>query len=573
MRRWRHFTLVFTFLVLAAGLVGRIAALNINDRVFLKHQGDARSVRTETLAAHRGIIFDRHGEPLAVSTPVVSVWVDPTDTPLQGDGLRAVAQALSLNGDELAERQRRYRDKSFMYVARRLTPDVANAVADLDVQGLHFRREYRRYYPAGEMAAHVVGITDVDDRGQEGVELSFDAHLRGVDGRKKVLKDRRGQVVRDLEYVSAPQLGNDLRLSVDLRLQYFAHRALESAVEDHHANSGSVVVLDVHSGEILALVNQPGFNPNGIDRVDHRAMRNRAITDMYEPGSTVKPLTVLAAFESGRYSPDSPVDTSPGYFRVGRKLIEDPLNRGRITLREVLEKSSQVGIAKVALTLEERAVFDVFARAGFGITPGSGLPGEVAGRISDAELANPIVRATMAYGYGVTVTPLQLAHAYLLLASRGRAVPVTVLRRDEPPSAPRVFDEQDTLTLVRMLRGVTADRGTAPKARVEGYSVAGKTGTARKVGSEGYDDSRHVAFFAGIAPADDPRIVVVVVVNEPKGERIGGGDVAAPVFSRIVARALRILGVEPDGADGDASDAPRGVPVRTAHGMGRGIAA
>lgn len=546
MSRWRHFALVFTFLTIAAVLVGRIAALNINDSAFLKRQGDARSVRVESLAAHRGIVFDRHGEPLAVSTPVVSVWIDPSATRLDANQRRVLARTLAIDVTQLAERQQLYRNKSFMYVARRVTPDLANTVADLGITGVRFKREYRRYYPAGELAAHVVGFTDVDDRGQEGVELSFDKHLRGIAGRKKVLKDRRGQIVRDLEYLAAPQFGNDLRLSIDLRLQFFAYRELKSAVEHHRAVSGSVVMLDVRTGEILALVNQPSFNPNGISRIDHGAMRNRAITDLYEPGSTVKPLTIIAALESGRFSPNSSIDTAPGYVRVGKKLIEDPVNRGRISLREVLEKSSQVGIAKVALKLEKRAVFDVFTRAGFGTYPGSGLPGEVAGRLSDAELNNPIVRATMAYGYGISVTPLQLAQAYLGLATMGQSLPVSILRLDSAPEMVRVFDERDVRALVGMMQGVATATGTAPKARVPGYRVAGKTGTTRKVGATGYDDSRHVAFFAGMAPVENPRVVVVVVVNEPKGERVGGGDVAAPVFARIVARALRVLGVAPE---------------------------
>ncbi|TDJ38927.1 MAG: penicillin-binding protein 2 [Gammaproteobacteria bacterium] len=546
MSRWRHFALVFTFLTIAAVLVGRIAALNINDSAFLKRQGDARSVRVESLAAHRGIVFDRHGEPLAVSTPVVSVWIDPSATRLDANQRRALARTLAIDVTQLAERQQLYRNKSFMYVARRVTPDLANTVADLGITGVRFKREYRRYYPAGELAAHVVGFTDIDDRGQEGVELSFDKHLRGIAGRKKVLKDRRGQIVRDLEYLAAPQFGNDLRLSIDLRLQFFAYRELKSAVEHHRAVSGSVVMLDVRTGEILALVNQPSFNPNGISRIDHGAMRNRAITDLYEPGSTVKPLTIIAALESGRFSPNSSIDTAPGYVRVGKKLIEDPVNRGRISLREVLEKSSQVGIAKVALKLEKRAVFDVFTRAGFGTYPGSGLPGEVAGRLSDAELNNPIVRATMAYGYGISVTPLQLAQAYLGLATLGQSLPVSILRLDSAPEMVRVFDERDVRALVGMMQGVATATGTAPKARVPGYRVAGKTGTTRKVGATGYDDSRHVAFFAGMAPVENPRVVVVVVVNEPKGERVGGGDVAAPVFARIVARALRVLGVAPE---------------------------
>ncbi len=546
MSRSRHFTVVGVFALLALGLTGRMIYLNVTERAFLQEQGDARSLRFETLPANRGIIFDRNGEPLAVSTPVVSVWVDPTQTQLTDADIARLALAVGLDRRALGSKLRQARQREFMYVKRRVAPQVADRVEALGIDGVRFVREYRRYYPAGETAAHVVGITNVDDQGQEGAELAFEGELRSVQGRKLVLKDRRGQVVKDVEYVTAPHFGHDLVLSLDLRLQFFAYRELKSAMVKHRAKAGSIVMLDARSGEILALANQPSFNPNDLTRVTSAAMRNRAVTDVYEPGSTVKPLTLLAALESGRFKEDSIIDTSPGYMRVGRKLVEDPINRGRLALPDVLARSSQVGVAKIALALDERAVFDAFVRAGFANLTTSGLPGEVVGKLTDRQLKNPIVRATLAYGYGLTITPLQLAQAYLMLANDGTRLPITILRREGIPAGERLFDARAAASIVRMMKGVDSQHGTGPKARVIGYEIAGKTGTARKVGPEGYDDERHVAFFAGIAPADDPRVVVVVVVDEPQGEEFGGGDVAAPVFARVVTRALRVLNVEPE---------------------------
>ena len=377
--------------------------------------------------------------------------------------------------------------------------------------------------------------------------------LRGEHGRKVVLKDRRGDTIKDLEYLAAPKFGSDLSLSLDLRLQFLAYRELKAAVTSHRAASGSLVMLDVHSGEILALVNQPSYNPNDLDAVDVAAMRNRAVTDVYEPGSTVKPFTVLAALESRRFGPSSIIDTAPGFFRVGSKLVEDPVNRGSLTLGEVLRVSSQVGIAKIAMALEERAVYDVLRRAGVGDFMGTGLPGEAPAAFNARGLGDPVTRATLAYGYGLAISPLQLARAYLTLATEGLRVPVTILRQDEPPSLDRVFDARLVRQVLDMMEAVTGDTGTAPKARVPGFRVAGKTGTSRKVGARGYDDERHVALFAGIAPVSDPRIVMVVVINEPQGEARGGGVVAAPVFSRVAARSLRLLGVRPDALTASAT--------------------
>jgi cell division protein FtsI (penicillin-binding protein 3) len=534
------------FIVFAVGLGVRMVYLNVTERAFLQEQGDARSLRAETLPANRGIIFDRNGEPLAISTPVVSAWLDPTQTDISTNDIARLASVIGMDRRDLGTKLNQYAHREFMYIKRRVSPQLAEQIAQLDIDGVRFVREYRRFYPAGETTAHVVGITNVDDQGQEGAELAYEDGLKSVQGRKLVLKDRSGQAVKDVEYLTAPHSGHDLVLSLDLRLQYFAYRELKSAIDSNHAKSGSIVMLDARTGEILALANQPSFNPNDLAHVTNAAMRNRAITDRYEPGSTVKPLTVLAALESGRFSENSVIDTSPGYMHIGRMLVQDPINRGRLSLGEVLARSSNVGVAKLAMALDERMVFDAFVRAGFADMTDCGLPGEVVGKVPDTQLKNPIVRATLAYGYGLTVTPLQLAHAYLMLANDGIRLPISILRRDAAPKGERTFDHDAVAAIVRMMKGVDSVHGTAPKARVVGYEIAGKTGTARKVGPNGYDDERHVAFFAGIAPADDPRVVVVVVVDEPQGEKFGGGDVAGPVFARVVTRALRVMNVDPE---------------------------
>ncbi|TDJ31259.1 MAG: penicillin-binding protein 2 [Gammaproteobacteria bacterium] len=546
MKLWRHYTVVGLFVFACAGLVARVVFLNVTQREFLQSQGDARSIRYETLPAYRGVVYDRFGEPLAVSTPVVAVWTDPSLTEFDEATIAKLAQLLGLDQQALEHRLKTNAGREFMYLKRRVAWEKAEQLRAVAIEGVFFQPEYRRYYPASETAAHVVGVTDVDDAGLEGIELSFDDVLKGQHGRKLVLKDRRGNTVKDLEYLSAPQFGIDLTLSLDLRLQFFAYRELKAAVASHKAVSASLVMLDVRTGEVLALVNLPSYNPNKLPDNHYEGMRNRAVTDTYEPGSTVKPFTILAALESGEYQRTTLIDTNPGYFRVGNKLIEDPINLGVISLNEVLRKSSQVGIAKLALQLEKRAVYDVLNRAGAGAYVGTGLPGESVGKLSDVGLEKPVVQATLAYGYGLAVSPLQLAQAYLSLATFGIRMPVSVLKQSAAPAGRRVFEADLVSQILNMMVGVTEDSGTAPKARVTGYRVAGKTGTSRKVGPSGYDDRRHVALFAGIIPASDPRIVMVVVVNEPAGKIFSGGTVAAPIFSRVAARTMRLLGVKPD---------------------------
>jgi cell division protein FtsI (penicillin-binding protein 3) len=546
MKVWRHYLLVVVFLGFCAALVARVGYLNVANSEFLQEQGDARTIRTVSMPAFRGVIYDRNGEPLAVSTPVMSIWADPSLKRLDIQGVDRLAGILGIDPVGLQMDLAANPNREFLYIKRRANWNEYQQVLEAKIPGVHFQREYRRYYPASDTAAQVVGITNIDDQGLEGVELAFNEQLRGQYGSKVVLKDRRGEIVKDLEYLEAPRFGKDLELSIDLRLQVLAHRELRSAIERHQAASGSVVMADAHTGEILAMVNEPSYNPNDPADATRVGLRNQAITDTYEPGSTMKPFTVLAALASGRWHADTQIPTSPGTFRVGRLLVRDPVNRGTITLLQALQKSSQVAIAKVALDLDERAVFEVMSRVGLGEYIGIGLPGESLGTLTDKGLRNPVIRTTLAYGYGLALSPLHLTQGYLTLASGGLRMPLTILRQNAPPRSERVIEESLAREVVTMMESVTAPEGTAPGARVSGYRVAGKTGTSRKVGVGGYDDKRHVALFAGMAPATDPRFVMVVVVNEPKGEAVGGGSVSGPVFGRIAAGALRLLGVRPD---------------------------
>ena len=546
MKVWRHHAVLCLFVAGCAALAARVVYLALLDKDFLQDQGDARSVREVVIPSRRGVIYDRLDEPLAISTPVVAVWSDPSQRKLSRADVNRLAPLLGRDAAQLADHLDRHADKAFVYLKRRLSWTAAERVRALRIEGLHFSEEYRRYYLGAETTAHVVGVTNIDDRGLEGVELAFDDLLSGEHGRKVVLKDRLGATIRDLEYIAAPRLGQDIALSIDLRLQYFAYRELKDAVAGHRAASGSIVILDAGTGEILALVNSPSYNPNESLELGFAGMRNRAVTDAYEPGSTIKPFAVLAALETGEYEPDTVVDTAPGYWAVRRKLIEDPVNYGELTLAGIVRKSSQVGISKVALALPERAVFEVLQRAGVGDFIGSGLPGEAIGTFDDSGLRNEVVRATLAYGYGLSVSPLQLAQAYLPIANDGVRLPLSIIKLSQPPQGERVFAVAPTRQLLSMMEGVTDRTGTAPGARVPGYRVAGKTGTARVVGSDGYTDQRHVALFAGVAPLTNPRIVMVVVINQPGGPKISGGAVAAPVFARVAERALRLLGVAPD---------------------------
>jgi cell division protein FtsI (penicillin-binding protein 3) len=549
---WRVLLVSAVMIGLTAVVCVRVVLLQgEEERSFLQREGDARTIRTLRVPASRGAIYDRRGEPLAVSTPVSSIWADPSAVDLDDSALPVLAELLGYAPEDLRARLARFSDREFLYLRRQVVPSLAEEVGALAIPGIEQQDEYKRYYPAGEVAAHLVGLTDIDDAGLEGIELAYDDWLAGTAGAKRVIRDRRGRIVRDLELIEPVEPGRDLHLSIDLRLQYLAYREVKAAMTQYGAESATVVVLDVATGEVLAMVNQPGYNPNAPVAGDLARMRNRAVTDIYEPGSTMKALTVAAALETGRFGADARIDTAPGWIRVGDKIIEDPVNRGVLDLGGIIAKSSQVGISHIALELEDQMLRDLFARFGLGRSTGVGFPGEAAGRLPGAHRWRDIERVTLAYGYGLAVTPLQLAQAYTVFANDGHMLAPTLLRVDaesEPAAPERVLTPVIASTLTEMLERVVRDDGTAGRAAIPGYRVAGKTGTARKVGADGYDDARHLAWMVGFAPVTAPRIAAVVLVNEPQVERTGGGAVAAPVFARVVSGALRLLNVAPDAA-------------------------
>lgn len=529
-------------LLAGAAMEARLAQLYFIEKDFLQDQGDARTIRMERINAHRGMIRDRLGKPMAVSSPVVSLWANPKEINRDEEKLRSLAGYLGVSYESFMEKINRAQERDFVYLRRHLSPPEARKVMALDVSGVYEEKEYHRFYPGGEVAAHVVGFTDIDDRGQEGLELSFDEWLSGEPGKKKVLKNLHGEIVKDLMPVKDAVPGRNLDLSIDLRLQYLAYQELKSAISHYKAVSGSVVILDVPTGQILAMVNQPSYNPNNRLNLDLATVRNRAATDEFEPGSTVKPFTVAVALQSG-YDADSEIDTAPGFVRVGNFTIRDPSNRGVLNLSQIIAKSSQVGISKLALTLNEYDVWALFQSVGFGQSTGFGFPGERSGYLPNHRRWTDIERATFAYGYGLTVTPLQLASAYLTIASGGMRRDVTLLNNVEVGET-RVFTKDVAESINLMLRAVVTD-GTGSKAAIPAYQVAGKTGTVRKIGEAGYEDTQHIAFFAGMTPAEDPRLVAVVLINEPNTKEYGGGALAAPVFSRVMSGALRLLNVPP----------------------------
>ncbi|CAN5280025.1 peptidoglycan D,D-transpeptidase FtsI [soil metagenome] len=534
------------FALVALVLLARAVHLQVMTSGYLAGQGDARHLRVAPISAHRGSITDRNGEPLAVSTPVDSVWMNPRELAEVADRIPTLASAIGADAEWLQRLVAGSLDRGFVYVRRHMSPERAARVEALNLRGVYLLREYRRYYPAGEVTGHVLGFTNIDDVGQEGLELAFDHWLSGQPGAKRVVKDRLGRSIEDVERIRAPQPGRDLVTSLDLRLQYLAYRELKVAVRQHRARAGSVVILDVATGEILAMVNQPAYNPN--DRAQYAAARyrNRAATDIFEPGSSLKPLIVAAALDSGRYSPSTPVDTAPGFLRIGAYTVRDKHNLGRIDVTTVLTKSSNVGASKIALSLHPEYLYAVLARFGLGRLTDSAFPGESAGLLSHHSHWRRIGQATLAYGYGLSATPLQLAQAYAVLGANGTRRPVSLLKADAAPSPERVIAQNTARTVVQMLETVVSDEGTGAQAAVAGYRIAGKTGTAWKHEAGGYSRDRYTAVFAGLAPASAPRLAVVVVIDEPSGDQYYGGDVAAPVFAAVMTDALRLLAVPPD---------------------------
>jgi cell division protein FtsI (penicillin-binding protein 3) len=559
--------LVVYALMLAAGgaLAGRAVQLQLVQHGFLASEGAARYMRVAAIVAHRGSITDRYGEPLAVSTPVDSVWVNPRELAGNTEQLPRLAQILKVSRQELARRVSTGTDRDFMYLARGLQPADARKVRALQINGVNLAREYRRYYPAGEVAGHVLGFTDVDDTGQEGVELAFDHWLGGENGSKRVIQDSQGNRVEDVESISPVRPGRELRLSIDLRIQYLAYRELKAAVRDNRARSGSVVVLDVRTGEVLAMVNQPAFNPNDRQQLTPALYRNRAATDLFEPGSSIKPFFVAAGLASGRFQADSIIDTSPGYIQVGTSMIHDEHNWGPIPLATVLAFSSNVGMAHLALALEPRQIWTTLDALGFGQVTASGYPGESAGQLSNYSHWRSVLVGTMSHGYGLSVTPLQLAQAYATLGGLGLRRPVSLLRVDGPVPGERVLERPVCAQLLHLLESVITMPGATGKlAAIPGYRIAGKTGTAWKAEGGGYSQNRYVAVFGGVAPVTNPRLAAVVVIDEPSAGKYYGGDVAAPVFSAVLGGALRLLGVPLDAArpgGGGSVPAPAGAQV------------
>jgi cell division protein FtsI (penicillin-binding protein 3) len=544
--RWRGAMLLGALALGAFALEARILYLQLVDKEFLTEQANDRHLRTVEISAHRGVLTDRYGEPLAVSTPVDTIVANPRELRPSLDRLGELAEAIGQDDEQLTRKITSNLGREFVYLQRHLPPAKSEQVLRLGLPGVSTVREYHRYYPAGEVVGHLLGFTDVDDRGQEGLEAEFDQWLKGENGSKRVLQDRLGRVFGDVELISSARPGRDLKTSIDLRLQYLAYRELKLAVTENRARSGTAVVLDPATGEVLAIVNQPSYNPNDRSQYSAERYRNRAITDIFEPGSSFKPFVMAAALESGAFTPSTIVDTSPGYLRVANRILtQDNSNLGRISLTTVLAQSSNVGAAKVALTMKPEEIWRVLAAFGIGRLTDSGYPGESAGVLNDPQHWRSIGQATVSYGYGVSVTALQLARAYAAIAADGIVRPVSMLALDKPLPGERAISSSTARALADMLEAVVSPGGTGHRAAVRNFRVAGKTGTAQKAAVGGHDEDRHVAIFAGFAPASRPRLVVVVVIDEPQGKYYGG-DIAAPVFANIVSGALRVLAVPPD---------------------------
>ncbi|SNB57515.1 cell division protein FtsI (penicillin-binding protein 3) [Marinobacter sp. es.042] len=548
---WRFGSVVGVFLLVVGVLGWRLVDLHVVDNDFLRKQGDVRTIRVESIDAHRGVVTDRYDEPLAVSTPVQTIWANPSEADPSEARLTNLARLLDINEASLRRRLEEYSGREFIYLRRKVQPDLARKVLELEIDGIYTRQEYRRYYPAGEVTAHVVGFTDIDERGQEGIELAYNQWLSGETGRKRVLKDNRGRIIKDLTLIRDASPGQNLALSIDLRLQYLAYRELKAVVAAHNARGGTLVMLDVDSGEVLAMVNQGSYNPNDRSQLAAQNLRNKAITDLFEPGSTMKPITMAAALESGSYSVNSTIDTNPGFRRFGRFTIRDHRNYGVMDMTEIIVKSSNVGISRIATDLGGDVIRDLYARLGLGQPTGIGFPGEAVGVLPSPPKWRPVEEATLSYGYGMSVNALQLAQAYMVIANGGVRYPLSLVRQDKKPEGQRVLSEQVSLQVRNMLRQAVSE-GTGKRAQPGFYSAGGKTGTVHLVGAQGYEDSQYKAIFAGMAPIDNPRLVTVVAVDAPQSGEYYGGEVAAPVFSRVMSDALRLLNVKPELEVGEA---------------------
>ncbi|MCZ6804550.1 MAG: penicillin-binding transpeptidase domain-containing protein [Proteobacteria bacterium] len=542
-RRWLIMGLFLCGMVV---LSSRAVYLQLLNNEILVEHGDARSIRVVEIPAHRGVIVDRNGEQLAMSTPVESIWVTPRKVFEDVERLPELARVMGMTVKDLHEILRDRISREFIYLKRHATPDLVEEVQALGIRGVSTLREYKRYYPAAEVTSHIIGFTNIDDQGQEGLELAYDNWLSGKPGKKRVLKDRLNRIVENIESIESSEPGKELTLSIDRRVQYLAYRELAAAVKYHQARGGSLVMLDIRTGEIMAMVGQPSYNPNNRQSLKGHFYRNRAVTDVFEPGSTMKPFTITAGLVSGIYNPHTVINTSPGYLKVGDHKIRDARNYGKIDVSTVITKSSNVGASKIALSLEPEQYWDVISSFGFGQPTGSGFPGESSGSLSPFNTWSDVKMATMSFGYGLSVTPLQLAQAYSVLATGGVMLPVSFIKVNDSVSGKRVIPESIARQVRKMLETVVSARGTGKRAAIRGYRVIGKTGTVRKFIRGGYSDDRYLALFAGIAPASEPRFAMVVLIDEPRGDHHYGGVVAAPVFSRVMQGTFRILNIPPD---------------------------
>lgn len=550
---WRLYAVMTVLLLAFAGLLWRTIDLTLLDRAFLKGQGDARTLRTISIPAYRGMIIDRNGEPLAISSPVDAVWVNPEEFDPSPEQMKNLSRALGMNQTELQQRIDKNEGREFTYLKRGIDPAIVDQIKGFAIPGVYTQREYRRYYPQGEVTAHILGLTDIDDHGQEGLELAYNDWLQGVTGSKHVIKDRYGRVVAVLDTIREPRPGHDLVLSIDNRLQYLAYRELKEGVQKYRAESGSVVILDVKTGEVLAMVNQPCFNPNNRPAVHDDRFRNRAVTDVYEPGSTIKSFSVASALSSGKYKPDTKIDTSPGYLILDGKRVVDEHNNHIIDVSTILQRSSNVGIAKITTSLPPQNLWKLLHAVGYGEITSSNYPGERSGSLINRPVWHPFALATLSFGYGMSATALQMAQAYAVLATKGVKRPISLLKLDQTPKGEQVLEESVADQVLTMLETVLQRGGTAPEARVAGYRVTGKTGTSRILGSNGYEKDHYYSSFIGIAPASDPRLLVLVVLRNPEGV-VGnqshyaryGGYTAGPIFAKIMGGALRLFDIPPD---------------------------
>ncbi|ORU94341.1 MAG: cell division protein [Cycloclasticus sp. symbiont of Bathymodiolus heckerae] len=540
----RRFILACFMLVMCA-LIYRAVDLQVLNNAYLQKRGEAVHLRDIKLPAYRGKILDADGHALAISAPVSSVWVNPQELDLKGKKAE-FAKLLGLKVRSLDKKLKKVAARRFVYLRRHMDPQVAEVVDGLNLPGVYLQKEYRRYYPDGEVAAHLIGFTNIDDEGQEGLELAFNEQLKGVAGVERVLRDGKRRMVKHVDNIRAPISGNDIYLSLDRRLQYLAYRELKSAVAQHKASAGSLVLLNPKTGEVLAVANQPAFNPNDRSKLRASHVRNRAFVDVFEPGSTMKPFTVAAGMKSGVFNASSIIDTNPGYMKVGRSQVRDHRNYGEVDLATLLLKSSNVASAKIALGIPPESLWGMLNDLGFGRSANLGFPGEARGRLVGYEQWRPIETATLSFGYGLSMSALQLAHGYAAIANNGLLQPVGLVKGNTSEDGERVMSASVAGQIRHMLEGVVSKAGTAPRAKVYGYTVAGKTGTVKKAIAGGYSEDKYLGVFAGMAPASDPKLVMVVVIDEPKAGDYYGGLVAAPVFSRVMAGALRLMNIAPD---------------------------